>query len=79
MILAPDHAAFMRQHRITCRDRVRAAKLAGDPRQSLHTSRAIQLDSDEERRVEGWRRYGLGRLDAFRVVIDPTMRPGAPR
>ncbi len=79
MSLVPGHAAFLLQHRITCRDRVRAAKLAGGPWQSLRAARAIRLDNDEERRVNGWHRKGLSRLDAIRIVVDPTMRPGAPR
>lgn len=79
MSLAPSQAAFMRQHRITCRDRVRSAKLAAAPRLATRASRAGHLDSDEEQRVNGWRRKGLGRLDAIRIVVDPAMRPGAPR
>ncbi len=79
MSLTPSQAAFMRQHRITCRDRVLAAKLAAVPRQATRASRVIRLDGDEERRVNGWRRKGLNRLDAIRIVVDPTMRPGAPR
>jgi len=79
MSLDPSAAAFLLQHRISCRDRVRAVKLTGDLRPALPVLKALSLSYHEEDRVKAWRAAGFGRLDAIRIVVDPAMRPGAPR
>jgi len=65
---------FILAHRWSCRDRVRAARLAGPPSQLAHVLRTLALDADQQSRVTAWRRAGFSQADAVRIVIDPTMR-----
>lgn len=72
----PEVKTFIDSHAEDCRKRLRIALLSNTDSSATLVSKRMLMSQAEQRLVSFWHRAGFSRLDAIRLVCEPSMYRG---